>query len=98
MANKNFDNPTEENAKLENEEWEYELCDNVDYNGIEYSCYDGTAEASIFVDDDLEDSESITIPQTIVNSENNKGGFYKFIFSSLKRREPLQLHPQTCQF
>ena len=29
---------------------------------------------------------------------SNKGGFYKFIFSSLKRREPLQLRPQTCQF
>lgn len=49
------------------------FCDNVEYNGIEYSCYDGTAEASIFVDDDMENAESITIPQTVVDK---KGGKY----------------------
>ena len=34
----------------------------------------------------------------LCGSMDYKGGFYKFIFSSLKRREPLQLRPQTCQF
>lgn len=51
------------------------FCDNVDYNGIEYSCCDGTAEASMFANDDLEDAESITIPQTVVDNEN--GNKYK---------------------
>ena len=48
------------------------FCDNVECNGIEYSCYDGNAEASMFVNDDLEKAESITIPQTIVDNNGNK--------------------------
>ncbi len=46
------------------------FCDNVEYNGIEYTCCDGSAEASMFVDDELEDAESIVIPQTVVDNEN----------------------------
>ena len=61
----------EENEDFDNDDNGF--CDNVEYNGIEYSCCDGTAEASMFVDDDLEDAESITIPQTVVD-EN--GGEY----------------------
>ena len=61
----------EENEDFDNDDNGF--CDNVEYNGIEYSCCDGTAKASMFVDDDLEDAESITIPQTVVD-EN--GGEY----------------------
>ena len=48
------------------------FCDDVEYKGIEYSCCDGTAEASMFDDDDLEEAESITIPQTVVDESGNK--------------------------
>ena len=51
---------------------DFGFCDNVEYKGIDYSCCDGTAEASMFVDEDLEEAESITIPQTVVDDNGNK--------------------------
>ena len=60
-------------AEVNEEEFEDDgFCDNVEYQGIEYSCYDDTAEASFFSSEELEEADSIIIPQTITDSESGK--------------------------
>ena len=49
------------------------FCDNVAYNGIEYSADEESgAQANFFGDEDLEEASSIIIPEKIVDAENNK--------------------------
>lgn len=61
-----------EEDDIEEEFEEEDFCDNVTYLGLEYSCYDGEAEASMFEDEKLETADAITIPQTITDEESGK--------------------------
>jgi hypothetical protein len=59
----------EDDEEFDDEDGDF--CDNVEYKGIEYSCADGEAEASMFVDEDLELAAKITIPEIVIDSETN---------------------------
>jgi hypothetical protein len=61
-----------EEDDIEEEFEDEDFCDNVTYLGLEYSCYDGEAEASMFEDEKLETADAITIPQTITDEESGK--------------------------
>ena len=66
------DEVIEENDIDEEFDDDDDFCDNVTYQGLEYSCYDGEAEATMFEDEKLETADTITIPQTITDEESGK--------------------------
>ena len=71
IVEEKIDEVIEEND-IEEEFEDEDFCDNVTYLGLEYSCYDGEAEASMFEDEKLETADAITIPQTIMDEDSGK--------------------------
>ena len=74
----------------EDDEW----CENVEYGGVEYTVYDGKAEASILLDDEI---ENLVIPKKIKDEDGQEYIVNAFDIKDLENLKSLTL-PSTLQF